>query len=77
MRKLTSLGLGLALLAGVASANTPPCPPGTAPQTTSHKGCVGYGPFKACYTYTRQTCEPVRPAPAPTPAPSPAPRPRR
>jgi hypothetical protein len=76
---LAAAVLAFGVMSGGAFAQTPApnCPPGTAPQTqtTSHQGCVGYGPIRVCYTYTQtqQTCQPV---PTPTPSPTPLP-PRR
>jgi hypothetical protein len=62
-------------LAGGAHAQRPSCPPGTAPQTqtTSHQGCIQYGPVRGCYTYTQthQSCQPV---PKPTPPPASGPK---
>jgi hypothetical protein len=64
------LTTALALTGGLANAQSgPQCPPGTAPQTTTHQVCVGKGPASACYTYTKQNCQPL-----PPPPPSPGPR---
>jgi hypothetical protein len=65
----TALTIAGAISSVQAQQSGPACPPGTAPQTTTHQVCIGRGSVSACYSYTNQTCQPLPPPPPPSPPP--------